>query len=40
MSLFEFIQWCFRNEDSTIVTIFLLCTLSWFVKDVIKAFKN
>ncbi len=36
----EFIKWCFRNENSTIVTLIVISGIGYFILDFIKALKN
>jgi len=38
--MFEFIQWCFRSEDSTLLTLIILSGVGAFVVSAIKAFRG
>lgn len=39
-NLYEFIQWCFRNTVSTIITLTIISSTGYFILDFIKALKS
>lgn len=39
-NFYDFIQWCFRNTISTIITIIILGSLGTFIIETIKALKG
>lgn len=38
--MIEFIKWCFRNENSTVVTLIVMSGVGYFVLDFIKTMKK
>ena len=36
----EFIKWCFRSSDSTLVTLILISGIGYFILDFVKAIGN
>ena len=38
--MIDFIKWCFRNPNSTIITLIVLSGLGYFILDLVKALKS
>lgn len=38
--MFEFVKWCFRDANSTVVTLIILSGLSYFVLELAKTIKK
>lgn len=38
--MFEFIKWCFRDGNSTLVTLIVLSGVGYFILDLVKTLKS